>query len=150
VRPWLDELRALGGAFLGVLEAEVEALREDVSLSARRLAVALALFGAAAAVAFWLVAALCFALVVALALWLPLWATALVLVGLLLIGTALLGWLAMRRLRQFEGPASTVKRRLDDHLGWWRESLLREERPVVETARRPARRVDDAAAGGKD
>ena len=83
-------MKALGVTRILSLSA-VGSLREDVSLSARRLAVALALFGAAAAVAFWLVAALCFALVAALALWLPLWATALVLVGLLLIGTALLG-----------------------------------------------------------
>ncbi len=149
MRPWLDELRALGAAFLDVLAAEGEALREDVTLSARRLGVALALFGAAAAVAFWLVAALCFVLVAVLLVWLPLWATALILVGLLLVATAALAWAATRRLRQFEGPATTVKRRLADHLGWWRESLLREERPVVpETARTPSRRPDEP--GGKE
>ena len=138
---WLDQLRALGAAFLEVLRAEIEALREDVTLSARRLGIALALFAVAAAVAFWLLGVLLFALVAVLAIWLPLWGAALVLVGLLALVTAALGWAAMRRLRRFEGPATTVRRRLGDHLDWWQQSLLRDERPVV---------AGGPPAGGKD
>ena len=128
---WIEQLRTLGGAFIEVLRAEVEALRADVSLSARRLGVALALFGLAAVVAFWLIGVLLFALVAVLAIWLPVWGASLVLVLLLLLITAGIAWAAMRKLRAFEGPASTVRRRLADHLAWWQASLLREERPIV-------------------
>ncbi len=128
---WIEQLRSLGGAFIEVLRAEVEALREDVSLSARRLAVALALFGLAAVVAFWLIGVLLFALVAVAAIWLPVWGAALLIVLLLALVTGGIAWTAMRKLRAFEGPASTARRRLADHLAWWQESLLREERPVV-------------------
>jgi hypothetical protein len=57
---------------------------------------------------------------------------------------ALLGWIGIKKLRAFEGPARTIGRRLSDHLAWWQSSLLREERPVV-TPREAARAAGTAA-----
>ena len=140
----IDQLRAIGAAFLEVLRAESEALRADVTLSAKRLGAAVALFGAALVVAFWLVGLLLVALVALLALWLPVWGAALIVTGLLALVVGLLGWIGTKKLRAFEGPARTIGRRLSDHLAWWQSSLLREERPVV-TPREAARAAGTAA-----
>lgn len=140
---WIEQLRGLGGAYLEVLRHEVEALREDVTVSARRLGVALALFTLAAVLAFWLVALVLVVLVAVVAIWLPVWAAALVVTLLLLLAAAGLTWAALRKLREAEGPASTIRRRLGDHLAWWEESLMREERPVV-----PGRTTTAVTASG--
>ena len=42
------------------------------------------------------------------------------------IGLALLGAAAAFTLRGFEDPLTSARRRLDDHLRWWQESLLRQ------------------------
>lgn len=141
----IDQLRAIGAAFLEVMRAESEALRADVTLSAKRLGAAVALFGAAVVVAFWLIGLLLVALVALLALWLPVWGAALIVTGLLALVVGLLGWIGTKKLRAFEGPARTIGRRLSDHLAWWQSNLLREERPVV-TPREAAQAAGTVAA----
>lgn len=121
---WLDFLRSLGQALLEVLRAELTALSEDLRLSARRLRAALLLFLAALLVLFWGLGVLVYAAVEVLALWLPRWGAALSLAGLLLLVAGLCAGLGRGRLRGVENPARTVRRRLDEHVGWWQRRVL--------------------------
>ena len=125
---WVELLRGLGQAVLDLLAAEWAELKRELAASAKKLAVAAALFGAAAAFGFWLVAMLLYVAVQVLAIWLPHWGAALVVTGIVLAIVAVLALLGVSRLKRFEGPGVTVSRRVDDHLDWWNERLLAEER----------------------
>lgn len=127
---WIESFRGLGEALLEVLRAEVSTLQEDLTRSGRIAGGALALLGAALVLLFWIVGLLIFALVSVLHIWLPLWASALIVLALFTGTAALLGWLGVRRFKQVENPMQTVRRRVDDHLDWWQNTLLREERPL--------------------
>ena len=127
---WIDLIRSLGESLLAVLRAELAALQEDFSRSGRRLGVALGLLGGAAVLLFWMVGLLLFTLIVVLAVWLPLWAAALILLALFAIATGILASLGVRRLRQIENPMDNVRRRVDDHIDWWQNSLLADAKPV--------------------
>jgi hypothetical protein len=121
---WIDLLRSLGQALLDVLRAEAEALGADFRRTGERLARALALLGAAAAVSFWTLGVLLAALVALLAIWLPVWGAALVVTGVFALAAALLAAAGWRQMRQLENPAEEVRRRVADHLDWWRDRLL--------------------------
>lgn len=141
---WIEMFRGLGEALLDVLRAEVATLQEDLTRSGRIAGGALALLGAALILLFWIVGLLIFALVAVLHIWLPLWAAALVVLGLFVAVAGILGWLGVRRFKQVENPMQTVRRRVDDHLDWWQNTLLREERPLdVEPVAVSAYRQDD-------
>lgn len=124
LRRWVETFRAVGDAFLDLLEAELRALGQEVTRSGRHLLVALGLFGAAAAIGFWLIGVLICCAILLAALWLPLWGAALAVAGVLLLVVAVVAWLGVRHLRRVENPATIVRRRLDDHVGWWSGSLL--------------------------
>ncbi len=121
---WIDLFRSLGESLLEVMRAELAGLQDDLQRSGRHFGVALALFGGAAVLAFWMVGLLLFALIAILNIWLQLWAAALIVLGLFVIGIAILGTLGMRRMRQVENPVVTVRQRLDNHLDWWQHSFL--------------------------
>jgi hypothetical protein len=126
VQGWIELLRSLGGSLFEVLRAEAEALGEDLRRSGSGLLRGLALLGAAAAVAFWTLAVLLLALIAVLAVWLPLWAAALIVAALFAGAAGSLAALGVRRLRQLETPAESVRRRVADHLDWWQHRLLAE------------------------
>jgi len=71
---------------------------------------------------------LLYLLVQVAAIWLPHWGAALVVTLFVLLVVAVLALLGYLRLKRFESPAVTVSRRVDDHLDWWNERLLAEER----------------------
>jgi hypothetical protein len=121
---WIEMFRSLGQSLLAVLRAEVEALQEDFRRSGRHLAVGVGLLAAAAAIGFWAAGLLLFVLVVVLAIWLPLWGAALVVLGLAALAALLLVTVARRQLRQLESPIDDVKKRVSDHLDWWQNGLL--------------------------
>lgn len=127
---WIDMFRGLGESLLDVLRAEVATLQEDLSRSGRIAGGALALLGVALILLFWIVGLLIFVLVSVLAIWLPLWAASLVVLALFLAVAGALSWLGVRRLKQVENPVQTFRRRVDDHLDWWQNTLLREQRPL--------------------
>ena len=127
---WIEMFRGLGEAVLDVLRAEVATLQEDLSRSGRIAGGALALLGVALILLFWIVGLLIFALIAVLAIWLQLWAAALIVLGVFLAATAILAWLGVNRLKQVENPVQTFRRRVDDHLDWWQNTLLRTERPL--------------------
>lgn len=137
---WIEQFRTLGLALLEVFRAEWEALRGDLDRSKRNLAIVVGLLAAAAVLAFWTLGVLSFLLGAVLAIWLPVWAAALIVFGLYLIPTVAFGIVGARRGKRWlrdENPAASVRRRVDDHLVWWQESLLREEEPIeVATAGR--------------
>ena len=117
---------ALHRSLLDVLRAELETLAGDLSSSGRRLGSALSLLAIAAVVAVVFVGVLVLAAILALALVLPLWASALVIAGVLALTMAILGAVGLRRLRTVENPAETVRRRVNDHLSWWQTRLAAE------------------------
>lgn len=127
---WIEMLRGLGEALLDVLRAEVATLQEDLTRSGRIAGGALILLGAALVLSFWIVGLLIFVAIVVLAVVMPLWAASLIVLGLFLVATIILGWLGMNRLKQVENPVETFRRRVDDHLDWWQNTLMREQRPL--------------------
>jgi hypothetical protein len=135
LRGWIELFRSLGQALFEVLRAEAGALGEDLRRSGGKLVRGLVLFGGAAAVGFWTMAVLVLTLIAVLAIWLPLWAAALIVAGLFAATASLLALLGWRQLRQLESPAASIRRRLEDHLDWWQHGLLAE--PLPETPEMP-------------
>jgi uncharacterized membrane-anchored protein len=127
LRRWVELFRALGDALLDLLEAELRTLSREIARSGRHLGVAIAFFGGAAAIAFWLLGVLTYFAIALLSLWLPMWGAALIVAGVLLLAVVVVAWLGVSRLRRVENPATIFRRRLDDHLGWWNGRLLAEE-----------------------
>lgn len=121
---WSETFRSLGTAVLGLLKAEIEALERDLARSGKNAALGVALFAAAGAAGFWTLGVATYFLIQLLALWLPLWAAALV-VTLVLAGVAAgLAFAGLKKLEKFENPLTTARRRLDDHIDWWQDRLL--------------------------
>lgn len=116
---WLELLRALGQALGRLLQAEVAALSGDLKAAGRGLTQALVLFGICAFVVFWALGTLAYTLVEVAALWLPRWGAAASVLGLLLLVALVLGLAGRSRLRRLEPPATTVRRRLEEHREWW-------------------------------
>ena len=85
---------------------------------------ALGLFGAAAAVGFWLVALILYTLIQVLALWLPQWGAAAVVTGLTALAVAALALIGWSKLKRLESPGATLGRRWQDHREWWDRRLL--------------------------
>src|SRR6185369_1283840 len=138
---WIDKFRSLGESLFTVLRAELAALQEDLTRSGRNLGVALGLIGGALIILFWMTGLLLALLVAVLSIWLQLWAATLIVFLLFALAAGLLAWLGMRRLKQVENPAETVRRHVDDHIDWIQNNLLRET---------PALDVTPATAGGVD
>ena len=140
---WIDMFRALGESLIEVLRAEMATLQEDLTRSGRHLGGALGFLGVVLILAFWIFGLLIFCLVALLYVWLPLWASALIILLLFTAAAGLFAWLGMKRMRQVENPVATVRRRVDSHLDWWQNSMLLETRPVDVT---PAGVTDAATA----
>lgn len=127
---WIQMVRGLGESLIEVLRAEVATLQDDFNRSGRHLGVALGLFGAALILLFWIVGLLIFVMVAALHEVLPLWLAALIVLIVFAVGAGLLAWIGKRHIKNVENPMQTVRRRVDDHLDWWQNSLLREMKTV--------------------
>lgn len=125
---WVELLRGLGQSVLDLLAAEWAELKRELAESGKNLAIAAGLFGAAAAFAFWFVALLLYLAIQVTAIWWPYWVAVLCVTLLVLLIIAVILILALRRLKRFESPGITVSRRVDDHVDWWNERLLAEER----------------------
>ena len=126
LRGWIELFRSLGQALFEVLRAEAAALGEDFRRSGSQLLRGLALCGGAAAVGFWTLGVVVATLIAVLAIWLPPWAAALIVMALFGATAGLLAALGWRQLRQLETPAASIRRRVEDHLEWWQHRLLAE------------------------
>jgi hypothetical protein len=118
---WIELFRSLGESLVEVVRAEVAALQEDLNTSGRHL---LGLLGAAVLLSFWVLGLLIFFAITLLAVWLPLWAAALIVLVIFLAVMGVLAWLGIRRLKLVENPTDSFKRHIDDHLDWWQNGLL--------------------------
>ncbi|HEX3126098.1 MAG TPA: phage holin family protein [Thermoanaerobaculia bacterium] len=121
---WINLFRSLGESLIEVLRAETGALQEDLKRSGRHYGVALALFGAAALLSFWVLGLLVFLLITILHVWLQLWAAAAIVFGVFLVVMVVLGLAGRSQWRKAENPVDSVKRHVDDHLDWWQNGLL--------------------------
>jgi hypothetical protein len=88
------------------------------------MGLALAFFGAAALLSFWVLGLLVFLLVTLIDIWLPLSAAAGIVFVIFFVAMLILGWLGYRRYLLVENPVDSVKRHVDDHLDWWQNGLL--------------------------
>jgi uncharacterized membrane protein YbhN (UPF0104 family) len=129
---WRALVGDVGQAFLEVLRAEADALARDLGASGRALARALALAAVAGAVAFWALGLIVYLSVELLALALPRWGAAAVVLGVFVLASAALVLAARARLRAVESPDTTVRRRLAESQRWWRERVAAE--PEAEDA----------------
>lgn len=127
---WIDMFRSLGESLLEVVRAELQTLQEDLTRSGRHLGVALAFLGVALILLFWLLGLLITLFVALLCIWLQFWAATLIVLLLFVAGTGLLVWRGLRELKKVENPVETLRRHADDHLDWWQNNLLRENRPL--------------------
>ena len=122
--------RELLADLLELLDAEVEAARDEVA-SVWRGSWAIPLcFSLALFLLFWVVALLGYALVALLSRWLPPWGAGLVVAGgfLLLAGAA--AAVGVARLKRLRNPYDIFVRRLREHLAWWRSEVqLRRREP---------------------
>jgi len=123
-RSWVHLFRGLGETLLELLRAEVRALTEDLKATGRRLAGAVAIFAVAGFFLFWACGVLAYLAIVLLASVLSPAAAAAVVLGALLLITAIFVAWGYLKLRRLETPGATVRRRLDDSKGWWRERVL--------------------------
>lgn len=140
-REWIELIRGLGAALLEVYRAEADELKSEVQESSKHLLWAVALFGAAAAIGFWTVAAGIYFLIQVLALWLPLWGASGVALLVLVLTLAILAGVGYWRLRRWENPAAAIRRRLAEHRIWVEEQLL----PAEETPHEPAESANPAS-----
>lgn len=138
IRSWSDMVRNTGQSFLDLLRAELDQVVRELGVSAKRLGIGAALLIAAGMILFWWIAVLAFFLIEIMAIWVPTWASAGIVLLILLLFIATLAFLGIRRLKSLDNPVDTVGRRWDDHLDWWENRLLPEEEATV-VAHDPAR-----------
>jgi hypothetical protein len=131
---WVEIFEALGEAFFAVLRSEGAVLWRDLwEGSLRRALCALGLFFVAGCLFFVLVALAVTAAVLGVAaLWeLPAWQATLYVAFAVFALVILLGAVGYYFFwKRFENPLATLRARLDDHVGWWRERLLESERLI--------------------
>jgi MFS family permease len=124
----VQELRGLGESVFRLVKAELELVLEMWRRSLIELGKGIALLGAAFYVLVLLAPLLAvFAAIDGLSDWLdwPYWASALVVLGVVLLVGLVLALVAKRILtRRFENPAVILSRRLDDQRGWWHERVM--------------------------
>lgn len=120
---WIILSRELVADLLELLDAELEAARQELGKSWRGAGWIAALSGAAVALAFWVVAVLAYALVAVFSLWLPAWGAGLSVAGLFLVAAAVLAALAWWRVKRLRNPIDVAVRRLRDHIDWWRREV---------------------------
>jgi len=127
---WIDMFRSLGESLLEVVRAELQTLQEDLTRSGRHFGVALGFLGVALILLFWLLGLLITLFIALLCIWLQFWAATLIVLLLFAIGTGLMAWRGWQQLQKVENPVETFRRHADDHLDWWQNNLLRENRPL--------------------
>lgn len=138
LRGWRDLIAEIGESFLDLLKAELDNIGQEFAQSGKQLGLGVGLLAVAGALGFWTLGILTATSVVLLALIMPLWGAILVISGVFLGITGILGWLGMRRLKRVESPALITRRRVDDHLEWWRHSVLPGEREPMLSGGEPS------------
>ena len=128
-KDWGDLLRSLGRAFGDVVSAELEALKKDFARDGRHLGIAVGLIVAATALVCWSLGIVTALAIAVLAIWLPIWASILIVLVTVLLVVAILLLVARHHIGRLEGPTNTVQRRWTDHRRWWNDRVLAEPAP---------------------
>lgn len=121
---WSDLIRSLGEAFAVLVSSEVEALKQELSESRRRLVAALIIGTLALFTVFWSIGAAMMLGFEALATVVDRWMAALAVFLALIAVAGVLGAVARARLKSLESPMTTAQRRWSEHLDWWQEEVL--------------------------
>lgn len=150
MQAWIDLFRSLGESLVEVWRAEVASLQGDLERSGRQLGLALAFFGAAAVLGFWITGLLLFFMVTILHIWLEWWGAAFIVLILFVAAAFILAVLGKRRLRHFENPVATVRRRVDSHLDWWQHGLLAKPQTLDVEGATVTRAGDEPLGGGRN
>ena len=121
---WSDKLKAVGQAYVELLDSELSAVRDDLRGTGRRVGGLLLLLVAVAITLFWAVGLLVYSLVEIATLWLPRWGATLTILALLVVVTIVLALVVRGRWRGTELPANTVRRHFDEHVAWWESRVV--------------------------
>ena len=73
---------------------------------------------------FWFLGVATLFLVALCAIWMPTWAAAATVAGILLLVAGTLAGLGLHRFKKLENPKNTVVRRWEDHRSWWEGRLI--------------------------
>jgi hypothetical protein len=133
---WLVLTRELLADVVDLLDAEVEAAREEVATVWRGAWAIPVLFSAALFLLFWIIALLGYAAVALLSRWLPAWGAALTVAGAFLLLALVATALGVAKLKRLKNPYDIFVRRAREHVSWWR----------TEVSLRPAAKPADPAA----
>lgn len=124
ISSWVALFESLREAFIGVMQAEARSLRLDFELSKRNLVRAIGLAAGATFVVFWAIGVIVFLLIQVVGLWLPVWASTLVVLGLLVVVGIALVVAARASLRRIEAPKAMIRRHVQEHVDWWEGEIL--------------------------
>ena len=142
-KEWVEVVEAVGQSFLAVLRSEWTVLKKIWEGSARHLGLAVGLFALAILLSALVVVLVVVATVLAVQHFAHLqpWAAVLWVAFAVLLVAAVLGAVGyFVFLRRFENPVTSARERFEDHLVWWRQSLLDEERTLPRGATREENR----------
>ena len=132
---WMEAFGGLGEAVLGLLQAEMDVVREGWQRWAVELGKILAMAMVALLVLVYLPFLAMFAAVDGIHNWLGWahWSAALAVLGLAVLGLALLAAIASYIYKKrMVSPVETLRRRLDDPRGWWQQQVFFESPEQVE------------------
>lgn len=132
---WVELVRAVWTAALDVLKAEAEVLGQEWQRFARHLAAALACFALVVIASLYVVELLVQGAVEGVrATWPTLgWTAPLVVAGAIFVVMLVVGGIGALVLRRVDPPTRSARRRFDDHVTWWRTTVLDPPPAVTET-----------------
>lgn len=128
-RNWWQTLLHILRSTLTLLRAEVQGLQGELRHGGTLVRELVVLGAITFVFAFFTVGLLLAAATLGLSLIVPAWAAALILATLLLLVGLGLVWRMRGIAREMESPAGVVKRRVHDHVDWWRNELVSQIEP---------------------
>lgn len=144
-RSWWQTLLHIVRSTLTLLRAEAEGLQGELRHGGTLVREMVMLGAVAFVFTFFSVGLLLSAALLGLSLFVPAWAAALILGAALLCVAGALLWRMRGVAREMESPAGVVKRRVTDHVDWWRNELVSQIEPP------PRRGVSEShGAGGEE
>lgn len=133
-RSWWQTLLHIVRSTLTLMRAEVQGLQGELRHGGALVREMVVLAAIAFVFTFFSVGLLLAAAMLGLSLLLPPWAAALILGFLLLSVAVAMLWRMRGVAKQMESPAGVVKRRVTDHVDWWRNELVSQIEPPRRSA----------------
>ena len=133
-RSWWQTLLHIVRSTLTLMRAEVQGLQGELRHGGSLVREMVMLGAIAFVFTFFAVGLLLAAAILGLSLVLPAWSAALILALVLLAIAGVLLWRMRRVAREMESPAGVVKRRVTDHVDWWRNELVSQIEPPGRSA----------------